>query len=94
MTPQQKRRRIQTTKMRLRALTDGSRLSHYPSKFARHCEARRRFLQATNDGKVPYRHRGRKPGMLRRSRMPGGPGYRGNKQWDKHWFSAGLYLKV
>lgn len=33
------------------------------------------------------RHRARKPGTVRSSRMPGGPGFRGWTQWNAHHHS-------
>lgn len=65
-TPAAKRRSARTSAMRA---------------LAKACGSRRTKTHPHSEAKPPV-HKARVPGTVRKSRMPGGSGYRGDKLWE------------
>lgn len=78
-TPRAKRRAALTSKMRAIAREKGWRRHNRPSELAEACEINR-LSRVDPDGRSWRKHKARKPGTVRLTRLPGGSGFRNN--WE------------
>lgn len=77
-TPAYKRRRARKEKFHALAVAAGKRAEHYPP----YSVMQRMLVEMKLGVKKPFKHKARKPGTMRPSRMPGGSGFRGWDLWE------------